>query len=234
MANPAGRAVTRHGIHQFIQLIIRQYNALGPGAVPWSIAAGATVPVAPGSGHAAPGVIATALVKRVNTGAAMPGVVTDIAVKRVDAIQAFEALVAVAVAVAGRIGARRARLHQGFNPRHIPTGAIGKLDGVERIARGAILDKVMVDGDYLVRALAGVLHRQGQMIAQTPGLNIARGNAARKTQNIAPIGGGIVVGHVGSAVAAAKQVGVTAAAVSTAPSTTTFTNLFTTVTTIID
>ena len=68
----------------------------------------------------------------------------------------------------------------------------------------------MVDGDDFVRALAGVLHRQGQMIAQTPGLNIARGNAARKTQNIAPIGGGIVVGHVGSAVTTPKQVGVVA------------------------
>ena len=128
MANPAGRAVTRHGIHQFIQLIIRQYNALGPGAVPWGIAAGATVPIALGSGHAAPGAIATALVKRVNTGAAMQGVVTDIAVKRVDATQAVAVL--VALAVAGGIGARRARLRQSFNPHRIPTGAVGKFNGV--------------------------------------------------------------------------------------------------------
>ena len=68
----------------------------------------------------------------------------------------------------------------------------------------------MVDGDYLVRALASVLHRQGQMIAQTPGGHIARGNAACKTQNIAPIGGGIVVVHVGSSVTTPKQVGVVA------------------------
>ena len=157
---------------------------------------------------AAQRVVAAAAVNPIIVRAAIQRVVATIAVDRIVAAQTVQG-VGRGITQQG-IGARRAFLHQGFNPRHIPTGAVGKLDGVERVARGAILDKVMVDGDYLVRALAGVLDRQGQMIAQTPGLNIARGNATRKTQNIPPIGAGIVVGHVGSAVAAPEQVGVVA------------------------
>ena len=115
------------------------------------------------AGPAAQCVVTAAAVNPIIARAAVQRVIAAITTQRIVTAQAVQG-VGRGITQQG-IGARRAFLHQSFNPRHIPTGAIGKLDGVERVAACAIVDEVMVDGDYFVRALPGVLDRQGQVVA---------------------------------------------------------------------